>query len=63
MGMTPAGIAVSASAGRHAIDKVLAAYPNATLMNQAQYKAKVAQQVDQMLNLVYGLLALRGSSR
>jgi putative ABC transport system permease protein len=49
---------VSASAGRHAIGTVLAAYPNATLMDQTQYKAKQAQQVDQMLNLVYGLLAL-----
>jgi putative ABC transport system permease protein len=49
---------VSASAGRHAIDAVLAAYPNATVMDQAQYKAKYAQQVNQLLNLVYGLLAL-----
>jgi putative ABC transport system permease protein len=49
---------VSASAGRHAINTVLAGYANATLMDQAQYKAKVAQQVNQMLNLVYGLLAL-----
>jgi putative ABC transport system permease protein len=49
---------VSASAGRHAIEKVLAAYPNATLMDQAQYKAQQAQQMNQILNLVYGLLAL-----
>jgi putative ABC transport system permease protein len=48
----------SVSAGRHAIQTVLAAYPNATLMDQAQYKARYAQQVNQMLNLVYGLLAL-----
>jgi len=49
---------VSAKAGRQAIGKVLAAYPNATLMDQVQYKARQAQQVNQMLNLVYGLLAL-----
>ncbi|HEY2131308.1 MAG TPA: FtsX-like permease family protein [Streptosporangiaceae bacterium] len=49
---------VSMAAGRHAIDNVLAAYPNATLMNETQYKAQQAQQVSQLLNLVYGLLAL-----
>jgi putative ABC transport system permease protein len=49
---------VSASAGRHAIEGVLSSYPNATLMNQDQYKAQQARQVDQLLNLVYGLLAL-----
>ena len=49
---------VSASAGHHAIESVLSAYPNATLMDQAQYKAQYAQQVNQMLNLVYGLLGL-----
>ena len=49
---------VSAQAGRHAIGKVLAAYPNATLEDQVQYKAQQAQQVNQLLNLVYGLLAL-----
>jgi putative ABC transport system permease protein len=37
---------------------VLAAYPNVTLQDQAQYKAQQAQQVNQLLNLVYGLLAL-----
>lgn len=49
---------VSAKAARQAIGKVLAAYPNATLLDQVQYKARQAQQVNQMLNLVYGLLAL-----
>src|SRR5690348_15079680 len=52
---------VSAAAGRHAIGKVLAPYPNATLQDQVQYKAQQAQQaqqVNQLLNLVYGLLAL-----
>jgi putative ABC transport system permease protein len=49
---------VSASAGRSAIDTVLSSYPNATLMDQGQFKAQQAQQVNQLLNLVYGLLAL-----
>jgi putative ABC transport system permease protein len=49
---------VSASAGRHAIQHVLTSYPNATLMDQTQYKAQQEQQVNRMLNLVYGLLAL-----
>jgi putative ABC transport system permease protein len=49
---------VSASAGRSAIESVLSAYPNATLMDQAQYKAQAEQQVNQLLNLVYALLAL-----
>ena len=49
---------VSASAGRHAISGVLTSYPNATLMDQIQFKAQQAQQVNQLLNLVYGLLAL-----
>ena len=49
---------MSASAGRSAIESVLASYPNATLMDQVQYKAQQAKQVNQLLNLVYGLLAL-----
>lgn len=49
---------VSVSAGKHAIQGVLAAYPNVTLMDQTQYKAQQEQHVNQMLNLVYGLLAL-----
>ena len=49
---------VSASAGRSAIESVLSAYPNATLMDQTQYKAQAEQQVNTLLNLVYALLAL-----
>jgi putative ABC transport system permease protein len=49
---------VSAQAARHAIGKVLASYPSASLQDQVQYKAQQAQQVNQLLNLVYGLLAL-----
>jgi putative ABC transport system permease protein len=49
---------VTTAAARPALNRVLAAYPNATLMDQAQYKAQQEQQVNQMLNLIYGLLAL-----
>jgi putative ABC transport system permease protein len=49
---------VTTAAARPALDRVLAAYPNATLMDQAQYKTQQEQQVNQLLNLVYGLLGL-----
>jgi len=49
---------VTPAAGRSAVEGVIAHYPNATLMDQAQFKANQSAQVDQMLNLVYGLLAL-----
>jgi putative ABC transport system permease protein len=49
---------VSATTGRHAVGSALAAYPTAKLMDQAQYKQQQASQADQLLNLVYGLLAL-----
>jgi len=37
---------------------VLAAYPDATLQDQAQYQASYTQSVNSMLDLVYALLAL-----
>jgi putative ABC transport system permease protein len=49
---------VTAAQGRRAIESVLAAYPIAKLLDQTQYKAQQAAQVDQLLNLIYGLLAL-----
>lgn len=49
---------VSATAGRQAIEHVLAGYPTATLMDQAQYKAQQATQIDQALGLVNALLSL-----
>ena len=48
----------SANAGCSAISKVIPAYPNATLVDQVQYRAQQTQQVNQLLNLVYGLLGL-----
>ena len=49
---------VTTAAARPALERVLAAYPNATLQDQAQYKAQQEQQVNGELNLMYGLLAL-----
>lgn len=49
---------VSTAAARPAVDRVLAAYPNTTLMDQAQYKADYAKQVNSTLSLVNGLLGL-----
>jgi putative ABC transport system permease protein len=43
---------------RPAIEKALSAYPNASIKDQSQYKADYEQQVSQLLNLVYALLAL-----
>ena len=47
---------VTSSAGRSAIERVLAPYPNATLMDEAQYKAQQSQSVNTILNLSYALL-------
>jgi putative ABC transport system permease protein len=49
---------VSEAAGVAAIERVLGAYPNATLLDRAEFRASYAEQLDQMLNLVYALLAL-----
>ena len=49
---------VSTAAGRAAVQRALAAYPNAHLSDRTGYKKARSQQVDQMLNLVYGLLGL-----
>jgi putative ABC transport system permease protein len=49
---------VPAAAGRSAIEQVLAAYPNATLMDRTEYKDEQVAQIDQLLGLMYGLLGL-----
>jgi putative ABC transport system permease protein len=49
---------VTAEVSRAAIDEVLAAWPNATLEDQAEFKQSVTKEIDVMLNLIYGLLAL-----
>jgi len=49
---------VTPAAARPAVEQVLASYPNAKLMDRSQYKQAQVKQIDQLLNLVYGLLAL-----
>jgi putative ABC transport system permease protein len=49
---------VTPDAGRAALEPVVAKYPNATLKDNAQYKADQVSQVDQIVNLVYALLFL-----
>ena len=46
------------ASARRAIAAVAASYPTAVLQDETQYKAQQAAQVNQTLNLVYGLLAL-----
>lgn len=49
---------VSLAAGRQAIEPVLAGYPTAKLLDRQEYKKTQLAQIDQLLNLVYGLLGL-----
>jgi len=48
----------TAEASRAAIDEATAAWPNATVEDQAEFKQSVTEEIDKMLNLIYGLLAL-----
>jgi putative ABC transport system permease protein len=49
---------VSADQGRAAITQVTDAYPQATVMDAAEYKDAQGAQVNMMLNLIYALLGL-----
>jgi putative ABC transport system permease protein len=49
---------VSAAAGRAAIEPLLARYPTAKLMDEAEYKEDQEAQINQIVNLIYGLLFL-----
>jgi putative ABC transport system permease protein len=49
---------VSMRDARQAIDKVLAEYPTAKLLTKTQFKGSIANQINQILNLVYVLLAM-----
>lgn len=49
---------VSRAAGRHAIETVVRRYPNADLKDQTGFKQSQEGQVDQVVNLIYALLAL-----
>ncbi len=47
-----------AAESRAALDAALTEWPNAELQDEAQFKEDIAGQIDQMLNMIYGLLAL-----
>ena len=49
---------VDAASSRASLESVLNAYPNAQLQDQAQFKESITQDIDRMLNLIYGLLFL-----
>ncbi|MGH9132620.1 MAG: ABC transporter permease [Ilumatobacteraceae bacterium] len=50
--------AADAATSRGAIDEVLGDWPNADLQDQAQFKETITSEINQLLNLIYGLLAL-----
>lgn len=49
---------VSPAEGRKVLDRVIKPYPNAELEDQSQFKASQADQINQVLNLIYALLFL-----
>ena len=49
---------VTAADSRVGLDAALGEWPNAEIQDQAQFKETIAGQIDQMLNMIYGLLAL-----
>jgi putative ABC transport system permease protein len=49
---------VDAAEARAAIDAVLVDWPNGTLQDRAEYAQALSNDIDRMLNLIYGLLAL-----
>jgi putative ABC transport system permease protein len=49
---------VTAAGSRTALEAAVSGWPDAELQDQAQFKESIAGQIDQLLNLIYGLLAL-----
>jgi putative ABC transport system permease protein len=49
---------VAAEEARTAIESAMADWPNAAIQDQAEFKESVTSEIDMMLNLIYGLLAL-----
>jgi putative ABC transport system permease protein len=49
---------VAPATARQAVERVAAGFPNVKVEDQAQYKADTGKQLDQLLNLVRGLLLL-----
>jgi putative ABC transport system permease protein len=52
------GSGVSPAEGRQALDGVIKAYPNAELQDRTEFKEAQAAQINQLLGLIYVLLAL-----
>jgi putative ABC transport system permease protein len=48
----------TAAEARTAIEDAMEAWPNAEIQDQAEFKESVTAEIDMMLNLIYGLLAL-----
>ena len=49
---------IEADASRTAVEGVLDGWANADLQDQAAFKAEITGEIDQILNLIYGLLGL-----
>ena len=49
---------IDAAAATSALEATLEQWPNAELQDQAGFKESITSEIDQMLNLIYGLLAL-----
>ena len=49
---------VVADEARTAIEAAMTDWPNAAIQDQAEFKESVTSEIDMMLNLIYGLLAL-----
>jgi putative ABC transport system permease protein len=49
---------IDAATATVAIESALAGWPNADLQDQASFKEAITSEIDMMLNLIYGLLAL-----
>jgi putative ABC transport system permease protein len=55
---TPAAVLLTTSGSEAAVQKALAAYPNVQVQTRAQFEQSQASSVNQLLGLVYALLAL-----
>ena len=49
---------VDVATGRASLESALAGWPNATIEDQAEFRTAVTEEIDMMLNLMYGLLGL-----
>jgi putative ABC transport system permease protein len=49
---------VDAATARAQVDEAVAGWANAEIQDQADFKQSITEQIDTMLNLIYGLLAL-----